>query len=83
MKFLPRTLLPAVGLAVVPVDEEGRPAGEPLGTVRDVYEGAQLLFAVARDGAPDVLLPDVEEFVIAVDVAGGRILVRPPEGLFE
>ena len=70
------------GLAVWAVDEAGEPT-EHLGTVRDLYDGAQLLFAVARDGKPDVLLPDVEEFVAGVDLAGRRLLVRPPEGLFD
>ena len=70
------------GLAVWSVSDEGEPAAH-LGTVRDLYDGAQLLFAVARDGKPDVLLPDVEEFVVAVDLPGRRLLVRPPEGLFD
>jgi ribosomal 30S subunit maturation factor RimM len=45
--------------------------------------GAQLLLVVARDGAPDVLVPDVPEIVLDVDLRAGRILVNPPEGLFE
>jgi 16S rRNA processing protein RimM len=73
-----------IGLAVVPVDDAGAPAGPALGEVRDVLEGgAQDLLVVARAGHPDVLLPDVPEFVIEIDRAGGRMLVRPPEGLFE
>ena len=72
-----------IGLTVVGADEEGIPI-EPLGTVRDVLEGgAQLLLVVARDGEPDVLVPDVPEIVLDVDVDAGRILVDPPEGLFE
>ena len=70
------------GLAVWAVDDDGEPT-EHLGTVRDLYDGAQLLFAVAREGRPDVLLPDVEEFVAGVDLPGRRLLVRPPDGLFE
>jgi 16S rRNA processing protein RimM len=70
------------GLAVWSVDDEGE-AVEQLGVVRDIYEGAQLLFAVEREGKPEVLLPDVEEFVAAVDLPGRRLLVRPPEGLFD
>ena len=70
------------GLAVWQVDEAGEPT-ERLGTVRDLYDGAQLLFAVAREGRPDVLLPDVEEFVAGVDLEGRRLLVRPPAGLFD
>lgn len=70
------------GLDVWAVDEAGEPA-ERLGVVRDLYDGAQLLFAVAREGKPEVLLPDVDEFVVAVDLTGRRLLVRPPEGLFD
>ncbi len=72
-----------VGLSVVPVDDAGAPAGAPLGAIRDVLEGgAQDLLVVARAGQPDVLLPDVPEFVVRVDTAGGKVFVRPPEGLF-
>jgi 16S rRNA processing protein RimM len=72
-----------IGLAVVRVDEDGIGV-ETVGTVRDVLEGgAQLLLVVARDGAPDVLVPDVPEIVLDIDVPAGRILVDPPEGLFE
>lgn len=70
------------GLEVWQVDDAGEPT-EQLGVVRDLYDGAQLLFAIAREGKPEVLLPDVEEFVVAVDLAGRRLLVRPPEGLFD
>ncbi len=70
------------GLAVWAVDDAGEPT-ERLGTVRDVYDGAQLLFAVEREGRPEVLLPDVEEFVAALDLPGRRLLVRPPAGLFD
>lgn len=73
-----------IGLEVVAVDDEGNPVGEPVGTVRDVLEGAaQPLLAVARAGRPDALIPDVPEIVVAVDTEARRVLVRPPEGLFE
>ncbi len=69
-----------IGLTVIEVDEHGAELGE-LGTVRDLYDGSQLLFAIARPGAPDVLLPDVDEFVIRLDLDARRLYVRPPEGL--
>ncbi len=72
-----------VGLAVVLVDDEGQPLGEPVGTVRDLYDGAQLLFAIDRPGQPEVLLPDVDEFVVRLDLEERRLYVRPPEGLFD
>jgi 16S rRNA processing protein RimM len=72
-----------IGLQVIVVDDDELPV-EPVGTVRDVLDGgAQLLLVVARDGAPDVLVPDVPEIVLDVDLRAGRILVNPPEGLFE
>ncbi len=72
-----------VGLDVFLVDDEGAEAGEPFGTVADVYEAAQLLFAIDRPGASQVLLPDVPEFVLRLDLAARRLYVRPPEGLIE
>lgn len=72
-----------IGLTVVQVDAAGDPVGQPLGKVTNVFDTAQLLFEVSKPGNPPVLLPDVEEFVVAVDVRGGRILVRPPVGLFD
>ncbi len=67
-----------IGFEVVHAD-----TGASLGTVRDLYDGAQLLFAIEPPGGGDLLLlPDVEEFVIETDVPGRRLAVRPPEGLF-
>ncbi|MDT0630617.1 ribosome maturation factor RimM [Rubrivirga sp. S365] len=71
-----------VGLEVVVVDGEGGVVGEPVGTVRDLYEGAQLLFAIQRPDGTEVLLPDVDEFVDRLDLDARRLYVRPPEGLF-
>ena len=71
-----------IGLTVVEVDDDGAEVGE-MGTVRDLYDGAQLLFAIDRPGKPEVLLPDVEEFVVRLDLAARRLYVRPPEGLVE
>ena len=67
-----------IGMEVV---EEGE--DEPIGTVRDVLKGAQLLIVVARDGRPDVLIPDVPAIVIDVDIENRRITVDPPEGLID
>ena len=72
-----------VGLEVVAVDDAGGVVGESLGTVRDLYDGAQLLFGVQRPDGTEVLLPDVDEFVDRVDLDARRLYVRPPEGLFE
>ncbi|MFT4258642.1 MAG: ribosome maturation factor RimM [Microbacterium sp.] len=41
-----------------------------------------LIVAAASDGA-EVMVPFVEAIVPTVDVAGGRVVVTPPAGLFE
>lgn len=71
-----------IGLAVIEVDADGAEVGQ-IGTVRDVFEGAQLLYQIRRADGSDVLLPDVDAFVHAIDVEGGRMLVRPPEGIWD
>ncbi len=71
-----------IGLTVVEVDEDGLEVDE-IGTVRDLYDGAQLLFAVDRPGKPEVLIPDVEEFVVRTDLEARRLYVKPIEGLLE
>lgn len=54
------------------------------GEVVDVLEGiAQDLLVVRRDGLSDVLVPDVDEFVVDVDLDAGILTLRPPEGLFD
>ena len=72
-----------VGVAVYEVDEDGAEADEPFGTVADLFDGAQLLFAIDRPGRSQVLLPDVEEFVVRLDVAARRLYVRLPDGLVD
>lgn len=72
-----------IGLEVHEVAEDGTEAAEPFGTVHDLFDGSQLLFAIRRDGAPDVLLPDVEEFVVRLDLDARRLYVRLPEGLVD
>ena len=71
-----------IGLAVWDVDEDDA-ARTQIGTVRDVYEGAQLLYAIRRADGSEVLLPDVDAFVAQIDLEGQRLLIRPPEGLWE
>ena len=71
-----------IGLAVWDVDDADQ-ARDEIGTVRDVYEGAQLLYAIQRPDGSEVLLPDVEAFVAEIDLEGKRLLIRPPEGLWE
>lgn len=57
--------------------------GTVIGTVREIVHspGGELL-AVDRDEGP-ALIPFVREIVPQVDVAGGRVIVTPPEGLLD
>jgi 16S rRNA processing protein RimM len=59
------------------------PDGTPLGEVTAVrHEGADLL-VVRRDGGGELLVPFVGAIVPTVDVAGGLVVVDPPEGLLD
>jgi len=60
------------------------PGGEKLGTVKNVMDhGAGDLLEVQVPGASDtVLLPFTQAAVPTVDLASGRIIADPPDGLF-
>jgi 16S rRNA processing protein RimM len=67
-----------VGLAAVFGD------GTPLGAVTEVVHGpAGDLLAITREGGGEALVPFIHEFVPEVDIAGGRVVVAPPEGLLD
>jgi 16S rRNA processing protein RimM len=67
-----------IGLAAEGID------GAPLGTVRAVADyGAGDLIEIERDGGQTVLVPFTRAIVPVVDLKGGRIVIDPPEGLFE
>jgi 16S rRNA processing protein RimM len=68
-----------IGLAAVD------PAGQPLGTVVAIYNfGAGDLIEVRPTrGGPTELVPFDSTHVPRVDIAGGRIVVDPPQGLFK
>ena len=58
--------------------------GEAVGTIADVLEmPANNVYVVARTGRPDALIPAVPAFIDDVDIEGGRLVVRPIEGLLE
>jgi 16S rRNA processing protein RimM len=58
--------------------------GVSVGTVRDVVHGpAGELLVLARDGAPDALVPFVQAIVPTVDLAAGRVVLTPPDGLLD
>jgi 16S rRNA processing protein RimM len=57
--------------------------GSVLGTVTAVRHEAQDLLVVRRTVGPEVLIPFVSAIVPTVDVAGGSLVVDPPEGLLD
>ncbi|MGH7626037.1 MAG: ribosome maturation factor RimM [Gemmatimonadaceae bacterium] len=59
------------------------PTGESLGDVSDVFELPQGIALEIELEGRRALLPFREEFVREVDAAARRLVVTPPEGLFE
>ncbi|MFI5957240.1 ribosome maturation factor RimM [Cryptosporangium sp. NPDC051539] len=66
-----------VGLAVFSVE------GASLGSVVDVIHSAAGEILVLSVNGAERLVPFVREMVPTIDVAGGRVVVDPPEGLFD
>jgi 16S rRNA processing protein RimM len=59
-------------------------AGTALGTVADVIHGpGSDLLAITRTDGGETLVPFVKAIVPTVDVAAGRLVIDPPDGLFE
>jgi 16S rRNA processing protein RimM len=87
--FLPRAALPRpgaeeyyhadlIGLAAVLKD------GSALGRVRAVHAyGAGDSLEIERADGKTVLVPFTDAAVPEIDIAGGRLVVDPPDGLFE
>ena len=60
------------------------PDGTVVGRIGTVYELPQGLgLDVQRDGRPSVIIPFRAEVVQTVDVAAGRLVIDPPEGLLD
>jgi 16S rRNA processing protein RimM len=58
--------------------------GTVVGTVREVAHGpGGELLVLARPDLPDALVPFVTAIVPVVDLAGGRVVLDPPEGLLD
>jgi 16S rRNA processing protein RimM len=58
--------------------------GTVVGVVGDVVHGpGGELLVVVRVGADDALVPFVRAIVPTVDLAGGRVILTPPEGLLD
>ncbi|MEE9216204.1 MAG: ribosome maturation factor RimM [Anaerolineales bacterium] len=61
------------------VNEE---AGRHLGTVVEILEtGANDVYIIRGDGTRELLLPAIEDVILEVDLKGGQLLVRLPDGL--
>jgi 16S rRNA processing protein RimM len=67
-----------VGLTAVSVD--GAAIGE---VVRVEHMPSAELLVVRREDGREALIPFVKAIVPEVDLAGGRVVVTPPEGLFD
>jgi 16S rRNA processing protein RimM len=58
--------------------------GEPIGKVREVLEtGANDVLIVSRPGKPDALIPMIHDVVQELDIARGRVVIRPMPGLLD
>lgn len=57
--------------------------GQVIGKVTRVDHLPSQDLIIVRRGDDEVMVPFVQEIVPEVDVAGGRIVVTPPAGLFE
>ena len=66
-----------VGCRVVTED------GTEVGTVTDIERSAAQDCWVVRAGAHEHLVPAVPEIVLDVDLAAGRVVIRPPQGLLD
>ena len=57
--------------------------GREVGRVTRIEQSAAQDLWVVSDGAHERLIPAVAEIVLEVDVAAGRVVIRPPDGLLE
>ena len=58
--------------------------GEAIGKVREVLEtGANDVLVVTRPGKSDGLIPMIRDVVQELDITGGRLVIRPLEGLLD
>ncbi len=57
-------------------------SGEPVGVVREILEtGASDVLVVQPETGPEVLIPIVDSFIQAIDLAGGEITVHLIPGM--
>lgn len=63
----------------VVVTEDGREVGRMTG----IEQGPGQDRWIVRDGTREHLIPAVAEIVVEVNVAAGRVVIRPPDGLLD
>lgn len=57
-------------------------SGGHIGTLSDIlFTGANDVYAVSREGKKDLLLPAIKSCILDVDIQGGKMTVKVPEGL--
>ena len=61
----------------------GRPSGGPVGVARCARRARPGQDLVVQTDRGEVLVPFVRAIVLEVDLAGGRVLLDPPAGLFD
>jgi 16S rRNA processing protein RimM len=65
-----------LGLQVLTVE------GAEVGKVKEVIEtGAGEVLVIGREAQADALVPIVRDFIAELDISGGRVVIRPIEGL--
>jgi len=58
------------------------PAGEPIGTVREILRAGETdVLVLDREQGGELLVPAIASVVRDVDIAGGRVVVSPQEEL--
>ena len=57
--------------------------GREIGRVTRIDRSSAQDLWVVSDGVRERLIPAVAEIVLEVDLAGGRVVVRPPDGLLD
>jgi len=57
--------------------------GREVGRVTRIEPSAAQDLWVVSDGTREYLIPAVAEIVLEVDLAAGRVVIRPPDGLLE
>jgi 16S rRNA processing protein RimM len=66
-----------IGCALVTTD------GREVGRVRTLEGGGGMIRLIAGAGRDEIQVPLVHEICVAIDIAGKRIVIDPPEGLLD